>query len=115
MVARPVRRALWAGLLAVLAAAGCTVARASDAQQTRQAARSFRPDLIILDQNLGDAPGTDVAAGLRRDGYRQRLALLSANGPGGTANRDVGQPFDACWHKPIGRAQLLEGVAELLG
>lgn len=98
-----------------LRAAGCTVACATDAQQTQQAARYFEPELIILDLNLGNVLGTDVAARLRRDGYRQRIVLLSANGPDGYANGAGGRPFDACWHKPIGRAQLLEGIAGLFG
>ncbi len=98
-----------------LRAAGCTVERASDAESTRLTARRFRPDIIILDLNLGDSLGTDVAAELRREGYRQRLALLSAAAPATTATDQGDTTFDACWHKPIGRAQLLEGVAELLG
>ena len=98
-----------------LRAAGCTVERAADAESTLQAARRFRPDVIILDLNLGDALGTDVATELRRDGYRQRVALLSASASEQATADLPDRPFDAYWHKPIGRAQLLEGVAELLG
>ena len=37
------------------------------------------------------------------------------NAPDEAATMGDGRPLDACWHKPIGRARLLEGVAELLG
>ncbi len=96
-----------------LKAAGCSVEQASGAEQTIQRAQAFRPDAIVLDRNLGSAHGHDVARQLRRAGYRQRIALLTAAPDSGAAS-EPGELFDAYWHKPIGRAQLLEGLAGLL-
>ena len=75
-------------------------------------AQRFRPDAIVLDLNLGDTQGTDLAVELRDAGYRNKIALLSANASVDLAART---PIEACWRKPISRAQLLEGLAGLIG
>lgn len=95
-----------------LKAAGCSVERARDANQAMTAARRFDPDAIVLDLNLGEDRGTDVAAQIRRAGYRQPLVLLSASVTEDDTDSGL---FDAHWRKPIGRAQLLEGIAGLIG
>ena len=96
-----------------LKAAGCSVHTAADAEQATTIVKRFRPDVAIVDLILGDANGTDVAAGLRRSGHRGPIVLLSA-AIAVPSQGDGRSAFDACWQKPIGRAQLLDGIAGLL-
>ena len=95
-----------------LKAAGCSVENARDSATAIDMAQRFRPDAIVLDLNLGDTQGTDLAVELRDAGYRNKIALLSANASVDLAART---PIEACWRKPISRAQLLEGLAGLIG
>lgn len=96
-----------------LRAAGCQAHTASDAKDTRQAAARLRPHAVLVDLNLGSDDGTALASALRRDGYSGRLVSLSAANVSDIGTSDG--PFDAHWGKPISRARLLDGLAELLG
>ena len=95
-----------------LASSGCSVHTSRDAASTLESVRRFKPDAVLLDLNLGSDDGAAVAAQLRADGYRNKTIALSASLP-------TGQPpeagFDARWTKPISRARLLEGLADLIG
>lgn len=53
------------------------VGRASTAMAAIQAAEALHPDLLILDLDLPDAPGTEVAAALQRCRPDARLIVLS--------------------------------------
>jgi CheY-like chemotaxis protein len=99
-----------------LGAAGCRTETVGDAAAALNAARRLAPDVVLLDLNLGDQPGTAVAERLRASGYAKPIVILSATAPGDdTADARDGAAIDARWTKPISRAQLLEGLAGLIG
>ena len=98
-----------------LNAAGCRTETARDAAGALNAARHTSPDVVLLDLNLGDRKGTEVAGQLREGGFRKPIVILSATAPGDdpqTAQEMAA--VDARWSKPITRAQLLEGLAALI-
>ena len=97
-----------------LSSAGLAVETCRDAEQTLNAVRKTTADAVILDLNLGSDDGASLAARLREAGYTGPIAALSASAPGNDANKDENSPFAARWVKPISRAQLIEGLAELL-
>ncbi|MCB1788884.1 MAG: response regulator [Gammaproteobacteria bacterium] len=95
-----------------LKAAGCAVHCVSDAAQVRVAARTFKPDAVVVDLNLGDRDGLTLARELRESGYRHGIAVLSASEAGSVQRTEPA--VDAYWRKPIGRVQLLDGIAALI-
>ncbi len=98
-----------------LGAAGCEVRTAHNAVTAHAVVRAFGPDVVLLDLNLGGDDGRAVASALRAQGYRNRIVLLSATRPGDRADDDdLAGGADARWTKPIGRQQLLDGLADLV-
>jgi hypothetical protein len=51
---------------------------------------------------------------MREAGFDKPIVLPSASPPGDGANAEKPGLFDARWLKPISRARLIEGLAELL-
>jgi signal transduction histidine kinase len=97
-----------------LNAAGCQVHACTDAQATENAVARFRPELVILDLNLGQDSGHELAAVLRGKGYRGKIACLSAEADDAAGESALTERFDAVWSKPFTRGRLLESAAELL-
>ena len=97
-----------------LNAAGCQVHACADAQATETAVARFRPDLVILDLNLGLDNGHELAAVLRGKGFRGKIACLSAEAGDPAGQAPLKETFDAVWAKPFTRGRLLESAAELL-
>lgn len=95
-----------------LEAAGCRVEGCSDATTAERAVARSAPDAVILDLNLGEDSGLNLAETLRDRGYRGKIACLSAEpqGAGGAAGG-----FDAVWSKPFTRGHLLASLGQLLG
>lgn len=81
------------------------------------AARSFRPDLIILDVNMPGKDGGEVAREIGRDPSLSSTpilfltSLLSKSETGGSATVRGGMPFLA---KPVTRDDLLAAVNALI-
>ena len=98
-----------------LTSSGLAVESSQDAAGAIEAVRRSSPDAVLLDLNLGSDDGAALAAQLREDGYRNPIVALSANNPVDAAGKLQTGPFDARWTKPISRARLIEGLAELLG
>ncbi len=75
-----------------------------------------RVDLVVLDLNLPDQSGLDLADALRRhDGTAQvPLVLLTADATAQTAQRARQHGIQRVWHKPFDAARLLREVDELL-
>ena len=97
-----------------LSSAGMSVDSARDAAGAREAVSRSSPDVVLLDLNLGSDDGGALAAQLRADGFRKPIVALSASSPGDVPATPQMSAFDARWTKPISRAQLIEGLAELL-
>jgi len=75
-----------------------------------------RVDLVVLDLNLPDQSGLDLADALRqRDSTAEvPLVLLTADATTQTAQRAHAHGIQRVWHKPFDAARLLRDVDELL-
>lgn len=96
-----------------LAYAGYTVKLVTTAAATPGAAQAFSPDLVVIDVDLLERGGVDVATWLRAAGPTPHLLLVPscatyADGAGQTA-----APVDYLT-KPITGAALLDGVNQRL-
>ena len=65
-------------LMTTLSFVGFSVRTASDGRTAVAEARSFRPDLIVLDVMLPDMDGFEVCSTLRADGTRLGVVFLTA-------------------------------------
>lgn len=97
-----------------LGSVGCQVYTAHDGDEVMAAVRRHMPELVLLDLSLGNDDGAAVAAALRTAGYRNKIVMLSATQAGDQQVEALSCGADAHWTKPIGRAQLLAGVADML-
>lgn len=72
--------ALRAGLRAMLEATGRikVVAEASNGEETIRLVRQFEPNVLVLDMELGEGSGLDVASRLRAEEVRTRILAFSA-------------------------------------
>ena len=97
-----------------LNSAGLKVKTCTDAAGTLETLRNTKPDVALLDLNLAGDDGIVLAQRMREAGFDRPIVLLSASPPDDQA--DHGKPgiFDARWLKPVSRARLIEGLAELL-
>jgi len=98
-----------------LTSAGLNVVTSQDAAGTLDIVRRASPDAVLLDLNLGSDDGAVLATHLRADGFRKPIVALSASTPGDGGETIQATAFDARWTKPISRAQLIEGLAGLIG
>jgi PAS domain S-box-containing protein len=89
---------------------------AGDGASGLACARRLDPDLIVLDLNLPDVDGLELArhlfdhAGTRRP----RIALLTADATAQTAERALSHGIDRVWHKPFDAMHLLDDLEHLL-
>ncbi|MCB1773270.1 MAG: response regulator [Gammaproteobacteria bacterium] len=97
-----------------LSAAGCKVHALKDAADVSTTVRKVQPAVVLLDLDLGDQDGTEIASALRGSGYRGRIVALSGSRTGPIGENSGTDPFDARWSKPISRGELLAGLAELI-
>ena len=100
-----------------LRAVGSDVAAAADGGSALRLARAETPDIVVLDLQLPDVSGLDVARQLRGDVLTARVPLIALTGramPNEIAEaRDAG--FDAVLVKPCEPAQLLQEIHRVLG
>ena len=107
-------------LCAVLASMGCTTALASDGAQGLAKAGAFDPHLALIDFEMPNMSGCDVARHLRTGPMRSSARLICLTGRSQPDDRrlciDAG--FDDFFTKPMHPARLAEVVvaanAELL-
>lgn len=96
-----------------LANAGYTVKLVTSAATTPGAAQAFSPDLVVLDVDLLERGGLDVAAWLQSASPAQLLLLVPGNGaPTGGAGQ-TSSPVSYLT-KPFTDAALLDGVNQRL-
>ncbi|MCU1604032.1 MAG: response regulator receiver protein [Modestobacter sp.] len=96
--------------------AGCTVVSAvADGAQALVAARTHRPDLVVLDVSMPGATGLEVCAALRSDPATGhcRVLLLSAGASPDDIARGLAAGADAYLPKPFTVAGLVAQVRAL--
>jgi len=100
----------------VLTAAGYEVNVAENARSGMRQIRLVRPDLVLLDLNLPDAPGTAVLKAIRADEALKTLPVivLTASTRVTDMLEAVSAGADDCAIKPCEPAALLYKVAHLL-
>jgi len=97
---------------------GWTVVRAVDgAAAERLFAGGDAPDLVLLDMNLPDTSGLDLAARLRGLHHlaKVRLVAITAHAMRGDRERFLASGCDAYVAKPIDRAALAAELATAAG
>ena len=104
-------------LRAVLELYGNTVAIASNGPEGIEAARSFRPDVVLCDIGLPEMNGYDVARTIRADPSLRTLPLIALTGY--ATPEDVGRAreagFDRHVAKPLDAEALERLIADLAG
>jgi two-component system cell cycle response regulator DivK len=100
-----------------LEAAGFTVAANRDGRRVAEDCRSRRPDLILLDIQLPDVSGLDIARQLKADPDLRSIPIIAittlAEAGDEESIRKAG--CDAYVPKPISRDSLMTAVAKLTG
>lgn len=96
---------------------GCETVRATSGWEALDRARECRPDLILLDIQLPDIPGTEVAALLKGDADLSHIPVIaiSAFVADGLEDEAFEAGCEAFVTKPITMAGFLETVEEFLG
>lgn len=93
---------------------GFDVRTAGDGREVVPLARSWRPDLVILDLMLPGIDGFEVLRGLRAEFGRVPVIILSARGEETDKIRGFRLDADQYVTKPFGLVELLERVHALL-
>jgi two-component system sensor histidine kinase TorS len=87
---------------------GCSVAEAADGKGAVAAAQATRFDLILIDLDLPDMPGADLAVRLRRISPDTTLAALTAFSVADTAQDRAKLGVDRILSKPISPRALVD-------
>lgn len=97
----------------LLTEAGWRVVRAVDGAGLEALLGSETPDVVLLDMNLPDVPGTEIAARLRADAAFDRVPVIAvtAHAMRGDRERFLGAGCDDYVAKPIA-APILFAVIE---
>jgi DNA-binding response OmpR family regulator len=97
-----------------LAGAGCRVMLAGGREEALRLLQEERPDLILLDMQLGEIGGDEMAGVLRRAGHTGPLAMMSAANDPATRARAERAGGRAFLSKPLNRSELLGQIGALL-
>jgi DNA-binding response OmpR family regulator len=73
---------------------------AEDGKNTLEIASHFKPDVVVLDLNLPDMDGEQVAQELRKSSHSSDSFIIAASGYN-VDEFEINQLFDACFVKPI--------------
>jgi CheY-like chemotaxis protein len=94
----------------ILRICGHDPATAFNRRDAVQAARATRPDIILMDLELPDGDGCELARTLRRElGHEEpRIIAISAFEPMMTSARRLDCPFDEHLVKPVDMERLLQ-------
>ncbi|MFD0666410.1 hybrid sensor histidine kinase/response regulator [Ramlibacter sp. MAHUQ-53] len=97
----------------LLSMSGCEVDVVHDGEQAVEHARSFRPDVVLLDIGLPDISGYEAARRIRQlAGVRQpRLIALTGWGQAQDKRLAAEAGFDQHWTKPVEPQRLLDLAA----
>lgn len=95
---------------------GYAVTVARDGQETLEAIRRDRPDLVLLDVMMPRKSGFEVCQAVRADEALQsvRIVLLTAKGRDTDVAKGLALGADAYMTKPFSTRELVQKVAELL-
>ena len=100
---------------AILEADGHVVEAVADGQKALWLARSWQPDLIVIDWVMPEMDGPTAIAILRADPATARLPILLMSGTEGVTDDVVAiTGADAFLRKPFQGRELRAGVASLL-
>jgi two-component system, sensor histidine kinase and response regulator len=104
---------------AQLEPAGCRVTGASSAgdaldRWSALCARNERPDIVVLDFDLPDHPGSWIAEHLRASASGARLPIVYLSSVGGRLGAPASDDLSRVLTKPAKRHTLLRSMAELL-
>jgi CheY-like chemotaxis protein len=94
---------------------------AETGQEGLEALAERRPDLVLVDMNLPDMTGLELAQRVRADAALSatlagtRWVALSADDPGDVVRAARAAGFDDYWLKPIDVPQLQGSLRKLLG
>ncbi len=103
-------------LEAYLANLGCEIEVARDGKETMEKARSFRPDLILLDVMMPKLSGFEVCAQIKRDPELKNIMILmvTALNEIGDIQRAVDAGTNDFLSKPVQKLELVKRVENLL-
>ncbi len=103
-------------LEAYLSALDCEIEIAMDGQQTLDKARSFSPDLILLDVMMPKYSGFEVCAKIKQDPQLRKIMVLmvTALNEIGDIQRAVDAGTNDFLSKPVQKVELLKRVENLL-
>jgi PAS domain S-box-containing protein len=92
----------------LLASMGQNVYVAYDGQSAISVARTFKPDVVLLDIGMPQMSGYEVARALRADASAEELALVAVTGWGQEADRERAKAAGFTYHfvKPISEEAL---------
>jgi len=99
----------------ILERAGCNVAHAADGEQALAAARTAKPDVLVLDVMLPSLNGFDVLKTIRADETLQDLPVLMLTAKGQSQDRQTADALgaNAFVTKPFSNAEIVAEVLRL--
>src|SRR5439155_348352 len=86
---------------------GCG-ARQADSAAALRLVHATRPDVLVLDSDMTDLGGLEVAETLRRDGTLIRIVLYTLDGDACVRAREIG--VDACITKDSAPSLLIDAI-----
>lgn len=98
------------GIGRLLERQGSTVEYAYSATQALNKARTFEPEIVILDLDLPDDSGHKVAERLRAEGYTGRLIALTGLSPHDMRRRHTEDYFEVYLTKPVSNTELRKAL-----
>lgn len=103
-------------LEAFLASFDCTIQFAADGRETLERARSFRPDLILLDVMMPKLSGFEVCQQIKSDPELHSIMILmvTALNEIGDIQRAVDAGTNDFLSKPVNKPELMKRVENLL-
>ncbi len=101
---------------AFLVTLDCEIRFATDGRQTMELARSFRPDLILLDVMMPKLSGFEVCQQIKSDGELRGIMILmvTALNEIGDIQRAVDAGTNDFLSKPVNKLELVKRVENLL-
>ncbi len=94
---------------------GFIVVEAQDGPACLKLARSFCPDIFLIDRRMPGMEGPELAKALRQQGISQPIVMISANANEDTASDGDTQEYNDYIVKPIKLNKILEKLAIYLG
>jgi signal transduction histidine kinase/ActR/RegA family two-component response regulator len=101
-------------LAELLGLKGCATSTVASGEDALAAARAAMPDVVLLDLDLPDLSGYEVAERLRQEGGLERLLIVAVSGFGDEQARDRCRQSGIDHHllKPVDLEELLRILAE---